>query len=813
MHKAYLHLEAGPGVPVAHTTIVRTPPDSGPPLTVGDALAALAASYAARHGVRLDPNCLTARTGVPGDGPQLERNALLSDAVPPGGDLWGEMQETAHADSPPPPQQPAPGNAAVVATILARADAAVSAGRLASAATLYDALVSAAPAHPGALLGRARLWSRAGDWRAATEAATAAVAADPANPVARALLGDCLYEGGDLCGALAAYDAALSAGGSALPPAAAAAARAGAADVLLARRAAAAAALEAAPSPSTTAALLDAHDAAKGAVEAALAADGTCARALVAYARLARSVVASGAGELAAPPGVGGPMAAARALLRALASHPQDQAAQRALADLVVQDGGGECALWAELKSLGVGGGNGNGAADAAALAFLAACLKAHGAARASERFSLAAAEAAPTAALHALAAAQTAELWGDPASPAAAVSRWAARWLGDASSTSSAPPALVAALAAVRDACSGLPPRPLGGGGGGGGGGVLGWLKADPWRGVEALSPPEQPPQQQPSPPPAPPAAAYSEAHLDAIALACTAVRVLYCGGALGRAAAASAALTPVRECASPPLHAGRARNEAAYAACVAALLAPGAAPDAGIGGDDGEGDAPVDTVYVLGDSHTLPLAWRRLGARASSACPPRLTVPLLITGLKVWHLRPGGVFFPRAAWDAAMAGLSPGATVITVVGEIDAREGLLLAVEKLKYRTLEAAIDAAAAAYGSALAALASDARALRIAVHPVPPVLDETRHVVTALNAAVRREVERLERELRQGLAGPAPGRLGWLDLEGRLLTQDDGKALRPDLAFDGTHLAPAYASDVADELARLEAGWRS
>jgi hypothetical protein len=46
-----------------------------------------------------------------------------------------------------------------------------------------------------------------------------------------------------------------------------------------------------------------------------------------------------------------------------------------------------------------------------------------------------------------------------------------------------------------------------------------------------------------------------------------------------------------------------------------------------------------------------------------------------------------------------------------------------------------------------------------------------------------------------------------------LEGRLLTQDDGEALRPDLAFDGTHLAPAYATDVADELARLEAGWRS
>jgi tetratricopeptide (TPR) repeat protein len=779
MHKAYIHIEAGvagPGAP-AHTTIVR---GGG---QVGAALTSFCASFEARYGLTLDAAGLTAQIGWP-DGQEIPMDASLRDVSPTGGDVWTVMKTRAPA-----PQPGDPGNAAV---ILARAEAAASAGRLASASSLYDALVMAAPTHLGALLGRARLWGRAGAWAQALPAAKAAAAAHPADPPARTFLGDCLYETGDLEGALFAYDAALNGAGG--DTAVHAAAWAGVADTLVAQRARVAARLDPA-TPSTTAALLAAHDTAKGGVEAALTADGTSARALVAYARLARSVP----GDLAVP-GVGGPTAAARALLRALASHPRNDAAQRALADLVTQDPGGEAALWAELGALGVRSAGTPtttttapaGEADAAALAFLASCLKAHGAAAVSQRFSIAAAAAAPLSALYALASSQTAELWGDPAAPAAGVAAWCGRWTADPAAAAAAPPVLVTAMAGIGDACRGLPPRPVQRGDKAS---ALGWLASDTWTGGEGGGRQRPLP---PSPPPAQAAVAFTDAHLDAIALACTALRVLYCGGALARAAAASAALAAVRECAAPPLHAGRARNEDAFAACVAALLTEGASPERPVLLES-EGVPAVSPVFLLGDSHTLPLAWRKVGPPAS----PRLTIPLLVTGLKVWDLRPGGVFFPRAGWDAAVAGLPDGATIITLVGEIDAREGLLLAIEKLKYPTLDAATAAAAAAYGCALQALVDDARAFRVAVHPVPPVLDETRHVVRALNAAMKAEVGRLARG-----AACAPGRLAWLDLEACLLTED-GSALRPELALDGTHLAPAYVKYVEAALAEL--GW--
>ncbi len=121
----------------------------------------------------------------------------------------------------------------------------------------------------------------------------------------------------------------------------------------------------------------------------------------------------------------------------------------------------------------------------------------------------------------------------------------------------------------------------------------------------------------------------------------------------------------------------------------------------------------------------------------------------------------------------------------------------------------------------------------------VHPVPPVLNETRALVTAFAAA-----------LKQGLAAAVAaepqllsGRLHYLDFFDELLLQpgssgsDSGSApdggsgavevpaqsgpaaagaptgagsgarLRPDLAFDGTHLSPAYVEEMDSAFARI------
>ena len=79
----------------------------------------------------------------------------------------------------------------------------------------------------------------------------------------------------------------------------------------------------------------------------------------------------------------------------------------------------------------------------------------------------------------------------------------------------------------------------------------------------------------------------------------------------------------------------------------------------------------------------------------------------------------------------------------LIFMFGEIDCREGLLLAVEKLKYDSLEEAMEVLIGIYAEALLHLIRT-RHFRIFVHPVPSVLNETRHVVRPFNKALQNKV---------------------------------------------------------------------
>lgn len=76
------------------------------------------------------------------------------------------------------------------------------------------------------------------------------------------------------------------------------------------------------------------------------------------------------------------------------------------------------------------------------------------------------------------------------------------------------------------------------------------------------------------------------------------------------------------------------------------------------------------------------LAAAWRHVALRGRR----RLLVPLLVTGLKIWHLREGGSFYPRAQFWNTAGRLPTGSEIVVVAGEIDCREGLAQAVEKLK-------------------------------------------------------------------------------------------------------------------------------
>jgi hypothetical protein len=50
---------------------------------------------------------------------------------------------------------------------------------------------------------------------------------------------------------------------------------------------------------------------------------------------------------------------------------------------------------------------------------------------------------------------------------------------------------------------------------------------------------------------------------------------------------------------------------------------------------------------LFLMGDSHCLTPAWRKVELRGQA----RLLTPLLVTGLKCWHLRVESVFYPKVS------------------------------------------------------------------------------------------------------------------------------------------------------------------
>ena len=79
----------------------------------------------------------------------------------------------------------------------------------------------------------------------------------------------------------------------------------------------------------------------------------------------------------------------------------------------------------------------------------------------------------------------------------------------------------------------------------------------------------------------------------------------------------------------------------------------------------------------------------------------------------------------------------------VIFIFGEIDCREGLPNAVDKLKYDTLEQAMTVLLDIYVEVLVRVAKQ-RQFLLMLHPVPPVLSETRDIVRLFNGMLQQKV---------------------------------------------------------------------
>ena len=416
----------------------------------------------------------------------------------------------------------------------------------------------------------------------------------------------------------------------------------------------------------------------------------------------------------------------ARALVRALAA---DRAAAGApLAELTATDAG-LAALETEIDVMA-----GRNAAQGALIAAVAGVALADAGAPAAASAVLArAVDARPGDAGAVLALAQALEAAGDGRGALAAVAAWCAV-------EPRAPRTLPGALA---DALIGLPD---------GKGGVE-WLLEEGWpeAGVEKA-------------PHAAPAQPLSGPALDAYALAGLAVRLLFVGGALCRAAAVADAMAA----AGADLSATRARNEAAYAALVSSLAADPARRGTGA-------EAPL---YAVGDSHCLPLAWRRVVVRARE----RILVPRLAPGATAWGARAGGpTSRGGAAWWAALAGVPRGeGEVVATLGALDAAAFLPAAVDSLRYPSLTAAAAATAAAAVAGLDTAAAGKGVGRLWLHSVVSVAGDA---AATLNALLR-------------AAAAARPRLAWLEAD-----VDSGERV------DGVHLR---AGDAATAVERALGG---
>ncbi|CAI5535938.1 unnamed protein product [Closterium sp. Naga37s-1] len=268
-----------------------------------------------------------------------------------------------------------------------------------------------------------------------------------------------------------------------------------------------------------------------------------------------------------------------------------------------------------------------------------------------------------------------------------------------------------------------------------------------------------------------------YNPEQLDILALLMTTVKALFLGGAVQRAKAVGALVERARLASATPLHQTLIRNEAAYFGCAFQLLTQYPIPHS-------LSDNAPEPLFLAGDSHCMAAAWRVVQLRGR----PRLLCPVLITGLKAWHLRPESTFFPKASFHRAMQRVPKGSEVVVLFGEIDCREGILISVDRTKYKDVEEGVQVTVDIYIAVLLALIA-ARAFEIFVHPVPSVILETRPLARIYNATLRR------RCLAAAATAAAGGRLHMLDFFNGLLT-DDQESLRREFEFDGTHMSPLY-----------------
>uniref|UniRef100_A0A7S3LJY0 Uncharacterized protein n=1 Tax=Aplanochytrium stocchinoi TaxID=215587 RepID=A0A7S3LJY0_9STRA len=269
-----------------------------------------------------------------------------------------------------------------------------------------------------------------------------------------------------------------------------------------------------------------------------------------------------------------------------------------------------------------------------------------------------------------------------------------------------------------------------------------------------------------------------FSDAELNTLAIWFTVVKLLYLKGLLQFIPPLTALIEPVRV--HQRLHLTLVRNEHAYYTLISQLmeyfddlrfLRPRLTPN--------------ESLYVFGDSHSLPLAWKSFKLQGKD----REIRPVLATGVKAWHLRKESNFYPKYAFFQGAESIPNNSQVLFIFCEIDCREALAKAVEEAKYISIEEGIHRVVDIYVDTLCELA-EKRKFHIYVHPVLPVLDVTRQIVLRFNKILKKRVEEDNTKM-----------IKWINLN---ILEDDEERVKIEYQLDGTHVNPAYFDLYKDQL---------
>lgn len=276
---------------------------------------------------------------------------------------------------------------------------------------------------------------------------------------------------------------------------------------------------------------------------------------------------------------------------------------------------------------------------------------------------------------------------------------------------------------------------------------------------------------------------------NLDLIALLMTVIKIFYLQGKLNALPECYQVVEKARRVSDISLHLTTIRNENAYYMCIAQLLTERVKTVAEGLMSEPDCKAAVrmayqspfsaayhlkdsirsnKLIYVVGDSHVLPLSWASIKDKNNNDV---VLVPKLVTGVKHFHCRQTSEFYTKVGLLNAIKTIPDKSSVMFVLGEIDCREGILRAVERDCYPTIDAGISATISMFIDNIltkAVVVGRKAFTNVYVHPVLPVLKETRHLVKPYNVVYKTKINDVSKSSKN---------IVWLDCLSEFTSVDD------------------------------------